>query len=625
MNILPSVFSPEDVKKLSPQEMEQLCAEIREFLIQSIARSGGHLASNLGVVELTVALHKVFDTAVDRLIFDVGHQCYPHKLLTGRRDQFASLRQFDGLSGFQKTAESPHDAFGAGHASTSVSAALGMARARTLTQQHFHVIAVLGDGALTGGLAYEALSDAGQSHEPMIVILNDNNMSIQTNVGGVASQLGRLRLKPQYSSMKVRIKTATNRIPGGRAIYKLIHNTKRFLKNMLVHGSMFEDMGWTYLGPVDGHDLKSLIGLLEQAKEATAPVLLHVVTTKGKGYRYSEESPDEYHGISMFDVQSGKELKAPALDYSAVFGQKLCALARLDPSVTAITAAMTSGTGLSGFAEQFPKRFFDVGIAEGHAVTMAAGLASQGIKPVVAVYSTFLQRAYDMLIHDVALQKLHVVFAVDRAGLVGQDGETHQGLFDAMFLPQIPGMTVLCPANFHELEYMLEQALYDLDGPVAVRYPRGSEGRYTGICYGSSGILRSGKDLTFLSYGTMINAVLDAADLLAQHQIEAEIVKLNSLSPLNLPLVRSSVQKTGMLVVVEDCLDAGCTGRRILSELALEQTVPPKSMLFNLGDRFIPQGSVQELHKKYGLDGPSIAEAILGAQYDEKKTRPATG
>ncbi|MGI6578372.1 MAG: 1-deoxy-D-xylulose-5-phosphate synthase [Eubacteriales bacterium] len=621
MVFLDNIMSPEDVKKLNIKELTQLSDEIRTFLIESIARSGGHLASNLGVVELTVALHKVFDTSVDRLVFDVGHQCYTHKILTGRREEFTNLRSLDGLSGFPKPSESIHDPFSTGHASTSISAALGIARARTLSNDDYHVIAVIGDGALTGGLAYEALNDAGQSKERLIVILNDNGMSIQRNVGGVARQLGRLRLKPQYSKLKKRVRGTTSRIPGGKYVYRVIHNTKMFLKHMIVRGSMFEDMGFTYLGPVDGHDLKELCRLLQIAKGFTGPVLIHLTTVKGKGYRYSEESPSEYHGISQFDIDSGRQLSGSAANYSLVFGNKLIELAQKDQRICAITAAMQSGTGLDKFSAKFPQRFFDVGIAEEHAVTMAAGMASRGMRPVCAIYSTFLQRSYDMIIHDVALQNLPVVFAIDRAGLTGEDGETHQGVFDISFLPQIPGVRVYCPSSYAELEVMLEQALSQSAGPVAVRYPRGCEGEYRGVSEGDAEVFKEGSDITVVVHGRILNEVIKAAKLAEADGVSVEIVKLNVIAPLPVDIVLESVKKTKRFLAVEESLDEGCAGRRLLSEIGLKGMDIKSARLINLGNRFIPQGNMPELMAKYGLDAYSIASVLLEECTGEKKNR----
>ena len=471
---------PRDLSGLSDSEAVALCELLRARIIDAVSRTGGHLASSLGAVELIVAIHRVFRTERDRLVFDVGHQCYAHKLLTGRAGAMDTLRALGGLSGFPKPSESVHDAFVAGHASNSVSVAIGMARARTLQKEDYHVLALIGDGALTGGMAYEGLSDAGGSGEPLIVILNDNGMSITKNVGGVAEHLARQRLKPQYLNFKKGYRKAMSILPLGGHIYNVTHKIKTAVKESLLPCSMFEDMGFTYLGPVDGHDVKGLTRLLSYAKDLQGPVLLHVRTVKGKGYPPAERNPDKFHGVGRFCVETGELVQPAGEDFSQVFGETLCRLAEEDPAVCAVTAAMQGGTKLDGFARRFPERFFDVGIAEGHAAAMAAGMAKQGMKPVFAVYSTFLQRAYDALIHDVALQGLHVVLAVDRAGLAGEDGETHQGVFDAAFLDTVPGMTVLCPSSFQELRSMLRRAVLELTGPVAIRYPKGGEGSFRG-------------------------------------------------------------------------------------------------------------------------------------------------
>ena len=438
--ILETIHDPRDIKALNDSQTQLLCTELREFLLKNVSKTGGHLASNLGAVELTVAIHRVFDTSRDRLVFDVGHQCYTHKILTGRREQFSSLRQYGGLSGFPKPRESGHDAFIAGHASNSVSVALGMARARTLLGKKQHIIALMGDGAMTGGLAYEAMNDAGETNEPLIVILNDNGMSITKNVGGMSRYLSELRVRPGYFRLKKAYRTVTQKLPGGRAIYNFTSRLKDRWKRMVLGSTLFEEMGFAYYGPVDGHDVQRLEYMLRVVKECNCPVLLHVITRKGMGYAPAEENPDIFHGIGSFDPQSGKPLGAQKTTFSDTFGQTLCTLAEEDPRVCAITAAMLHGTGLTPFAERFPERCFDVGIAEGHAVSMAGGLAAQGMIPVVAIYSTFLQRAYDMLLQDIAMQKLHTVLAVDRAGIVGEDGETHQGVFDVNYLRSIPNI-----------------------------------------------------------------------------------------------------------------------------------------------------------------------------------------
>lgn len=594
---------------VSDSEAEALCTRLRSSLLESVSRTGGHLASNLGAVELTVAIHRVFDTGRDRLVFDVGHQCYCHKILTGRAAAMDTLRTFGGLAGFPKPAESVHDAFIAGHASNSVSAVLGMARARTIQGENYSVLALLGDGALTGGLAYEGLSDAGESGEPLIVILNDNGMSITKSVGGVAQHLAHQRLKPQYLRFKKGYRKAMSVLPLGKHIYHLTHQIKRAVKDTILPCSMFEDMGFSYLGPVDGHDVRQLTRLLRYAKEELkGPVLLHIRTVKGKGYSPAERNPDAFHGVSRFCIQTGEPVKPAGRSFSAVFGDTLCALAQDDRRICAITAAMQSGTGLDEFSKRFPERFFDVGIAEGHAAVMAAGMAKQGMVPVFAVYSTFLQRSYDMLLHDVAIQKLHVVLAVDRAGLVGEDGETHHGVFDVGFLDTVPFMTILAPASFAELDTMLRRAILETDGPVAVRYPRGGEAGYReNHADGASALLRPGGDLTLVTYGTLINPVLEAAGLLAAQGLEAEVIKLNTITPVDFEPVLASVQKTGRLLVAEECVEMNCVGFRIAAQL-VRAGAPPKAMaLQNLGRSFLTHGSVSELRRLYGLDAKALA------------------
>ncbi len=601
-------FVPEKTwSELSDEEAVALCGRLREELLDSVSQTGGHLASNLGVVELTVALHRVFDLSRDRLVFDVGHQCYPHKMLTGRAGAMDTLRTFGGLSGFPKPSESRQDAFIAGHASNAVSVALGMARARTLQHEDYSVIALLGDGALTGGLAYEGLSNAGQSNEPLIVILNDNGMSITKNVGGVAQHLAHQRLKPQYLRLKRIYRSLTGHGPIGQHIYRFTHKIKKAVKDTILPCSMFEDMGFAYMGPVDGHDVNYLTKLLHYAKNMNCPVVLHVKTVKGKGYAPAETHPNTFHGIAPFDRATGALKKPAGRNFSAAFGETLCALAQRDERICAITAAMQSGTGLDSFAEQYPDHFFDVGIAEGHAVSMAAGMAKQGLLPVFAVYSSFLQRSYDMLIHDVAIQNLHVVLAVDRAGLVGDDGETHHGVFDVAFLSSVPGMTILAPASFSELKDMLEYAVFQVRGPVAVRYPRGGEGNYRGYsgkC--DSAVLKHGTDLTLVTYGTMINEVLSAAELLQQERISAEVIKLNSIQPIDYAAITQSLQKTRRLLVAEECVSMGCIGQQISAYLAEHGAAPEQTALCNLGTGFITHGTVAQLRQLQGLDARSL-------------------
>ena len=607
--ILEHIASPADVKELTVPQLKELCGDLRRFLVESVARTGGHLASNLGAVELTVALHRTYDTSRDRLVFDVGHQCYVHKALTGRRGMFDALRQLGGLSGFPKPEESVHDAFVAGHASNSVSVALGMARARTLSGQDYSVAALIGDGALTGGLAYEGLSDAGASGEPMVVILNDNGMSIDPNVGGVADHLSRLRLRPGYYQFKKGYHAVMNRLPGGRTLYQFNHRVKSSIKRSIYPCSMFEDMGFTYLGPIDGHNVEQLCTTLAWAREMACPVLLHVRTVKGKGYKPAEVQPERSHGVAPFDPAVGPDL-GRSIDFSYVLGHELVEMAGKDRRLCAVTAAMAEGTGLQEFASAWPKRFFDVGIAEGHAVAMSAGLAKQGMVPVFAVYSSFLQRGFDMLLHDVALQGLHVVLAVDRAGLVGSDGPTHHGCQDVGYLTQIPGMTVLCPACFSELKEMLRWAV-GADGPVAVRYPRGGEGRrYPEWTGESARLLRQGADVTLVSYGTMTDELLTAADLLAEQGTGAEVVKLHRVAPLDVEPVAESVRRTGRLLVLEDCNENGSIGQQLASALVQAGAAPRKMGLKNLKNAFAPQGTVAQLRKLLGLDAGSVAEAV---------------
>lgn len=607
LGILEHIHSPEELRAVPAAQLPALCQELRAFLLQSISETGGHFSSNLGAVELTVALHRVYDTARDRLVFDVGHQCYVHKLLTGRREDFHTLRQLDGLSGFPKPVESIHDAFIAGHASNSVSAALGMARARTALGEDYDVVALIGDGALTGGLAYEGLSDAGSSGEKLVVVLNDNGMSIEANVGGIARLLGRARVRPGYLAFKNHYRRIVGR---WSALYRLTHSIKEWIKARVLGSNMFEDMGFYYLGPVDGHDSNEMEKILRWARGERKPVLVHALTTKGKGCAFAEEAPGTYHGVSRFDPETG-ETPPTAPDFSSVFGETLTELAQEDKRLCAITAAMVSGTGLSGFAQAYPERFFDVGIAEGHAAVMAAGMAKQGMRPVFAVYSSFLQRAYDMLIHDVSLQRLHVVFGVDRAGLVGRDGETHHGVFDVSYLCSVPHMTVLCPASFAELRSMLRMALYEIAGPVALRYPRGGEGAYQGEhAREAVSVLREGRDLSIVCYGTMLNEALLAAETLAEAGVEAEVVKLGVIRPLDTESILASVRRTGALLVAEESCANGCVGERLAAAIA-QANLSAKLRLLNLGAGIVPQGDVSELRALREIDAAAIAQAAM--------------
>lgn len=609
--ILETINSPADVKRLSEEDAARLCQELRRFLVEQVSRTGGHLASNLGVVELTVAIHRVYDTASDRLVLDVGHQCYVHKALTGRRELFGTLRQFGGLSGFPKPYESVHDAFMAGHASDSVSVALGMARARTLLGAEYQVAAVIGDGALGGGLSFEGLNDAGGSGEPLVVILNDNGMSIDKNVGGLSKHLSRMRTEPEYYAFKKKYRKALEKLPAGRTLYEWSHELKTALKKSLLPpvSTVFEDMGFSYMGPVDGHDVQRLTAVLRAAREAGRPVLVHVHTVKGSGYEPALREPEKFHGVGAFDPDTG-QVRQPAQEtFSHVFGETLRQLARQDGRVCAITAAMADGTGLTGFAGEFPRRFFDVGIAEGHGVAMAGGMAKQGLIPVFAVYDSFLQRGYDMLVQDMALEKLHGVLAVDRCGLVGADGETHHGCLD--YLSQIPGMTVLAPASFAELRRMLRRAVLDMTGPVAVRYPRGGEDGYDGDCGDEPvTVLRQGTDAAIVTYGILTGQALRAAELLEKEGVSLRVVKLNRVAPLDGDGICRALDGVKRVVAAEDQLRAGAVGER-LGALLLERGAGiERYALRNAGEALPAQGSTAQLRHVLGLDAEGMAQAV---------------
>ena len=605
MKLLPTIQGHGDLTKLAPCHRTVLASEIRDFIVAHLAKTGGHLASNLGVVELSIAIETVFDTAQDRLVFDVGHQAYVHKLLTGRQADFERLRMFEGLSGFPKPHESNTDAFVAGHASSSVSIALGMARARNLTGEKYNVITVLGDGAATGGMVYEALNDAGASREPMIVILNDNEMSIDPNVGGMASHLRNLRTKDSYFSLKKVVRTVTAKMPGGKAVYDFTHKAKELLKWNLLRKSMFEYMGFEYIGPVDGHDTEELIRLLHAARKMGKPVLIHVITQKGRGYAPAEAEPSKFHGVGKFDPADGHPLSAKKDTYSDVFGRTMMELAADDPKVCAITAAMPGGTGLLGFRNAYPERLFDVGIAEEHAVSMAGGLAKQGAKPVVAIYSTFFQRAYDQIMQDIALLKLPVVLAVDRAGLVGEDGPTHHGVFDVGYLRQVPGMTVLCPASHQELRDMLRWAVLRCNTPVAVRYPRGSEGGYQASAFACdpSGVCvhREGSEVTLITYGNLINNVLSAADMLLEKGVSVKVLRL--LSVTHIPELSGLV--SGEIVVVEEAAEGSGIKEAVAWNLGGR-----KIHGIDLGADFVPHGDQNSLYHLTGLDAGSITNFV---------------
>ena len=614
MSILENVHGHQDLAGLNDRQRELLCGELRAFLIENVSRTGGHVASNLGVVELTVAIETVFDTAKDRLVFDVGHQSYIHKLLTGRQADFSTLRQYGGIAGFPKPAESDSDAFIAGHASSSVSIALGMARARTLQKQDYSVIALIGDGAATGGLAFEGLNDAAVSKEPLIVILNDNKMSIDNNVGGLAKHLSALRTREQYLGFKEKYRTFIRRIPGGKAVYRFTHKLKNRIRRMLLSTTIFEDMGFTYFGPVDGHDLPRLIALLTRAKEMRSPVVIHVVTQKGRGYAPAEEHPKLFHGIGKFDPKTGEPVKKSAPGFSDAFGESMVALASEDDRICAITAAMPGGTGLLPFKEKYPDRLFDVGIAEGHAVSMAGGLAKQGMIPVFAVYSTFLQRGYDMLLQDICMQNLHAVFAVDRAGLVGEDGETHHGVFDVGYLRHCPGMQILCPASRSELQGMLTWAVKEQNGPVAIRYPRGGDRGYTDSAweYKPGGVMKAhttGKDAVLITYGPFAENVLQAQKILEEQGIAVTVLRLLTLSPLPVKEILSYISSNVPVCIFEETMANCGIGETLEKEI---RDVIPGCPVYHkdLGNKYIPHGALQMLYQHCGLTGEQIANYV---------------
>ncbi len=612
MSILENIRCHNDLLKLDSQERTQLCQEIRDFLVSYVSKTGGHLASNLGVVELTVALETVFDTTKDRLVFDVGHQSYIHKLLTGRQTGFHALRQFGGMAGFPKPSESESDAFVAGHASSSISIALGMARARTLSKENYNVIALLGDGAATGGMVFEGLNDAAVSNEPMIVVLNDNQMSIDHNVGGLASHLSQLRTKEKYLGIKRRSREFLSKTALGSWALKCLRHIKDAIRRLLIPTTIFESVGFTYLGPVDGHDIENLIHLLQVAKDMKRPVLLHVITRKGKGYTPAEEHPKLFHGVGKFDPITGEVISKGTQTFSESFGAEICALAQENPKVCAITAAMPGGTGLLTFKSQFPKRMFDVGIAEEHAISMAGGLAKQGMVPVVALYSTFLQRGFDMILQDVCLLGLHVVFAIDRAGLVGEDGETHHGVFDVGFLRQAPGMRILCPASMAEQRDMLRWAVTEYDGPVAVRYPRGSDREITTSCWDGNqqiAIHGEGTDVTLISYGPFTQNLIQAKELLEEQGIHAKVLRLLSVSPLPVEQLCGLLDVNTPVVILEEA--SGNSGIKEHLAWQLREKMPDLRVYGkDLGYQYITHGALDQLYQHCGLDSKSICEFI---------------
>lgn len=609
--ILEKINCPSDLNGLSRREIIDLCEEIRGFLIQNVSQTGGHLASNLGVVELTVALHRVLNNPKDRIIFDVGHQSYIHKILTGRRDRFSGLRQYGGISGFPRPQESQYDAFIAGHSSTSVSLALGMARARRISGEDYNIACVLGDGALTGGMIYEALNDAGQSGEPMLVILNDNDMSIEKNVGAISDKLMRLRSRKRYLRAKEMTKSALSKIYFGNVLISAVRKIKSTLKKALLPCSFFENIGFYYLGPADGHDAETIERMISYAISLKKPVLLHVKTIKGKGYKFAEQNPEKFHSIGKFDIKTGRQINSKDDSFSSVFGQCMCDIAEKDGKTCVVTAAMTSGTGLSEFYRKYPDRFFDVGIAEQHAATMCAAMAKQGLHPVFAVYSSFLQRAYDQIVHDAAIMSLPVLFAVDRAGIVGQDGQTHNGVFDIAFLSSVPNVEIFCPSSYAELKYFLKSHISEINCPVFLRYPRGGELDYRdNRFYEDISLLQNGSDLTVVSYGIMINQAVRACEILESSGISCELIKINRVFPLEPDKIISSCKKTKKLIVLEDVANEGCIGQKLAAKLSILHIDMDYLRMFNAGDGFLPHGSVEQIYKLCGIDAESIADTV---------------
>ncbi len=624
--LLETIQSPADLKNLSQGQLPQLAEEIRTFLLQTVSETGGHLGSNLGAVELTLALHYCFSTPQDKIVWDVGHQAYTHKLLTGRRDCFSSQRQYKGISGFPKRSESEHDAFGVGHSSTSISAALGMAVANDLDQRKNHAIAVIGDGSLTGGIAFEGLNQAGHLKKNLIVVLNDNEMSISKNVGAFSAFISRKMTTRRVRDLKREMQGLLANIPAfGKDILQFAKRAENSLKGFLTPGALFEALGFDYIGPLDGHDLPGLIEVFNSASDYEGPLLVHVMTTKGKGYRPAEETPDKFHGVGAFDLSTGKApAKATALSYTEVFGRTMVELASLDPKVVAITAAMPDGTGLNFFREALPDRFFDVGIAEQHGVCFAAGLAADGYKPVAAIYSTFMQRAYDQVFHDVCLQHLPVVIAMDRGGLVGDDGPTHHGVFDFSFLRHLPGLTIMAPKDENELRHMLKTAL-SLNGPVALRYPRGAgygvtlDQELKVLPTGRGELLREGSDLTIVAIGATVIPALQAAEALAGQGINAGVINARFVKPLDAALILEQARSTGRLITVEENALQGGFGSAVLELLHDNNAEQVKVKRLGIPDRYIEQGPQAQLRKDVGIDADGIAAAALALMNTERK------
>lgn len=613
MSEIENINLPEDLKKLDIKEKEKLSAEIRKEILNVVSNNGGHLASNLGVVELTIALHSVFNAPKDKIVWDVGHQTYVHKILTGRKDKMNSLRKRNGIAGFPKREESEYDTFNTGHSSTSISAAIGMARARDIRKENYQIVAVIGDGALTGGMALEALNDGGSSKTNFIIILNDNEMSISKNVGGISNFLSKIRSKRFYKRSNNIIKKGVSKIPWlGNKIIKLVQDLKYSIKKIFISNMFFEDMGYTYIGPVDGHNIEKLENILKIAKNIDGPKLIHVITKKGKGYEPAEKNPDKFHSTGPFEIETGKSKKAKSKDYSKVFGDKLVSLAEKNKKIVAITASMKDGTGLKDFAEKFKDRFFDVGIAEGHAIGMAAGMATNGIIPVVPIYASFYQRGYDQVIHDVCMQNLHVVLCSDRAGIVGADGETHQGILDLSFFNIVPNLVIMAPKNFKELEDMLEFAI-DYNGPIYIRYPRGGEestkiDKEEKIELGKAEKLAEGNDYTIVALGKMVQRAYEISNILKKEGIGVGVINARFLKPFDEENIISWIGNS-KVITIEDNIIKGGLGSTVLEALKKYHKTNKLKML-GYPDEFIKQGTVDEIEKDYKLDVESILDMI---------------
>ena len=624
--LLEKIEQSSDIKKLKEEDYPVLAEEIRQFLLEKISHTGGHLASNLGVVELTMALHLAFDLPTDKIIWDVGHQSYTHKLLSGRKDGFDELRQFGGMSGFPKRKESPYDAFDTGHSSTSISAGLGIAQAREIMGDSYSVVSIIGDGALTGGMAYEALNNAAQMKKNFIIVLNDNEMSISKNVGGMSKYLSNVRTKESYAELKLNVVKGLSSIPFvGKGLSNGLYTVKNLIKQLFVPGMLFEDMGITYLGPVDGHNVKEMIRVFKEAKRVRHAVLVHVLTKKGKGYEPAEENPARFHGVEPFDIATGKPLKEKKYpSYTDIFSEKICSLAQNNKKLVAITAAMPDGTGLSKFAAKYPERFFDVGIAEAHAVTSAAGMAAAGLKPVVAVYSSFLQRGYDQVLHDVCIQNLPVLFAIDRAGLVGSDGETHQGIFDVSFLSLVPGMSIMAPKNLWELQDMLEFGM-KFNGPLAVRYPRGQayrglEGFSAPIEYGRAEMLYEEKDIALFALGSMVSTGEHVREKLKEKGYSCTLVNARFVKPLDTDMIDRLCRSHRLIVTMEENVLRG--GMGMCATRYIHEHYPEIRVIqVALPDAYVEHGNVSVLREMLGIDSDSVIRRIFSEFIDKEQQK----